>query len=129
MPREYTGINALEWASRAEELGAGEIVLTSVDREGTGEGYDMELVKAVTKNVSIPVIVHGGAGKKEDVFNVIKEGAADAVTIASLFHYEYITSRKSEAATQEEGNVEFLKNATGFKKSGNHHGRRAKKPI
>ena len=88
--REYTGIDVFEWANKVDELGAGEIVITSVDNEGTGEGYDKELVSKITDLVSIPVIAHGGAGRKEDVELVIKESGADAVALSSILHYDYI---------------------------------------
>lgn len=114
--REHTGIDVLEWAQRVDEMGAGEILLTSVDREGTGEGYDIELVRQVADAVSVPVIAHGGAGKKEDVSRVIKDGNADAVTIASILHYDYLKNNQSSAASEIEGNVEFLKAKRSFHK-------------
>ena len=108
--REFSGIEVLEWAKRVEELGAGEIVITSVDREGTGFGFDLELVKMVADNVSIPVIAHGGAGKKEDVLEVIKEGSASAVAIASILHYDSLSKDFADLGKRKEGNIEFLKN-------------------
>ncbi|MEM6804946.1 MAG: HisA/HisF-related TIM barrel protein, partial [Bacteroidota bacterium] len=112
--REYTGVNAIEWAKRVEELGAGEIVLTSVDQEGTGGGFDLELTQAISTAVSIPVIAHGGAGSKEDIAKVIKEGKADAVTFASVLHYDYIEKREATFETTSEGNTEFLKSGKRF---------------
>ncbi|MGZ3751818.1 MAG: imidazole glycerol phosphate synthase subunit HisF [Mucilaginibacter sp.] len=106
--REYTGIDVYEWAQKVNELGAGELVVTSVDREGTGEGYDLELISKISSLVSIPVIAHGGPGKKEHVVKAIKEANADAVAIASLFHYHFIKENVS-AVHPEEGNVQFLK--------------------
>lgn len=85
--RQQTGLDAYEWALRAAELGAGELLLTSIDREGTGRGFEVEFVRQVTKAVSIPVIACGGAGSPEHVAKVIEVGGADAVAIASLFHY------------------------------------------
>jgi len=81
----------VKFAQTAEEMGAGEILLTSVDRDGTFKGYDIELVKNVTKVVSIPVIASGGAGKCEDAYTVLKEGGAQAVACASIFHFTEIT--------------------------------------
>jgi len=107
--REYTGVEVFDWAKKVEALGAGEIVICSVDREGTGEGFDLELINKVASIVSIPVIAHGGAGSKEDVVKAINLGKADAVTVASILHYDYIQKNASEAATNLEGNVEFLK--------------------
>lgn len=82
------GIDAVEWAMKANELGAGEILLTSMDCDGTKDGYDLELTKTVSENVSIPVIASGGAGKKEHFYDALEYGKADAVLAASLFHYK-----------------------------------------
>ena len=82
------GIDAVEWAMKANELGAGEILLTSMDCDGTKDGYDLELTKTVSENVSIPVIASGGAGKKEHFYDALTEGHADAALAASLFHYK-----------------------------------------
>lgn len=81
------GIDAVEWAMKAEELGAGEILLTSMDCDGTKDGYDIELTRTISENVSIPVIASGGAGKKEHFYDALTEGKADAVLAASLFHF------------------------------------------
>lgn len=81
------GIDAVEWAMKAEKLGAGEILLTSMDRDGTKDGYDIELTRTISENVSIPVIASGGAGKKEHFYDALTEGKADAVLAASLFHF------------------------------------------
>lgn len=84
--REDTGIDALGWARRVVELGAGEILLNSIDRDGTGSGYDLELIRAVSTSVPVPVIASGGAGAPEQVVAAVLEGRADAVLLASLFH-------------------------------------------
>lgn len=81
------GIDAVEWAMRADSLGAGEILLTSMDCDGTKAGFDIELTKAVSENVSVPVIASGGAGSREHFLAVLTEGKADAALAASLFHY------------------------------------------
>lgn len=83
-----TGIDAVQWAVRAVELGAGEILLTSLDRDGTKDGYDLELTRAIAESVSVPVIASGGAGKLEDFYDAITIGKADAVLAASLFHFK-----------------------------------------
>ena len=88
--RVNTGIDALWWAKRAEELGAGEILLTSMDCDGTKAGYDVELTRAVSENAKIPVIASGGAGTLEHFLDVLREGKADAVLAASLFHFREI---------------------------------------
>ena len=82
------GIDAVEWARKADALGAGEILLTSMDCDGTKGGYDLELTRAIADQVSIPVIASGGAGTKEHFYDALTEGGADAVLAASLFHYK-----------------------------------------
>lgn len=89
--RKAAGIRALEWAKRVEALGAGEILLTSMDRDGTKDGFDIELTRAVSGQVSIPVIASGGAGKVEHFYDVLTEGRADAALAASVFHYKEMT--------------------------------------
>lgn len=85
--RERTGLDVIEWVKRGVELGAGEVLLTSVDREGTRKGFDLALVKAVTVEVSVPVIASGGMGKPKDLLEVVREGGADAVAMADILHY------------------------------------------
>lgn len=82
------GIDAVEWAMKANRLGAGEILLTSMDCDGTKAGYDLELTRTIAENVSIPVIASGGAGTKEHFYEALTEGKADAALAASLFHYK-----------------------------------------
>lgn len=89
--KEVTTIDAVEWCRRAEELGAGEILLTSVDRDGTNRGYDVELLRAVSSAVKIGVIASGGAGRVEDFRDAIESGGARAVLAASLFHDRVLT--------------------------------------
>lgn len=83
-----TGLDAIEWAIKANELGAGEILLTSMDCDGTKAGYDIELTRTIAEHVSIPVIASGGAGTKEHFYEALTEGKADAALAASLFHYK-----------------------------------------
>ena len=83
-----TGLDAIEWAVKANELGAGEILLTSMDCDGTKDGYDIELTRLIADNVSVPVIASGGAGTKEHFYEALTEGKADAALAASLFHYK-----------------------------------------
>jgi cyclase len=111
--REYTGIDVFKWAQQVAELGAGEIVITSVDNEGTGQGYDLDLISRITNLVGIPVIAHGGAGKTDHVINVLKSGNTSSAMISSLFHYHFIKENESVASTLE-GNVEFLNQKRNF---------------
>ena len=92
--REHTGMDVVEWARKGYELGAGEILLTSVDKEGTMKGFDVDLVRAVSDIVPIPVIACGGMGEKPDVVNVVKDGHADAVAMASVLHYNKMTIKE-----------------------------------
>lgn len=85
--REKTGLNVIEWAERVTELGAGEILITSIDREGTEKGYDIELIKKLSP-LPIPVIACGGAGKVEHIIDCIKYGKPDAISLASILHYK-----------------------------------------
>lgn len=114
--REFTGIEVLEWVRRVEELGAGEIMITSIDREGTGKGYDIELTRSVSQVVTIPVIASGGAGKIEHVGQVITDAEADAVAVASLLHYDFIRNNAADADNDHEGNISFLKSGKSFSK-------------
>ncbi|AYV57214.1 imidazole glycerol phosphate synthase subunit HisF [Leptospira kmetyi] len=89
--REKTGLDVIEWIKRGVSLGAGEILLTSVDREGTRKGFDVELIRAVTQEVSVPVIASGGMGKPEDLIEAVNYGQADAVAMADILHYNRST--------------------------------------
>ncbi len=97
------GMDAVEWAVRAESLGAGEILLTSMDCDGAKNGYDIELTKAVSSAVRIPVIASGGAGKKEHFLEALTEGGAEAVLAASLFHYKELEIREVKEYLREKG--------------------------
>jgi cyclase len=101
--RKATGIDAVEWAKKVEQLGAGEILLTSMDRDGTKEGYDIELTRSISQAVNIPVIASGGAGKLEHFAEVIKEADADAVLAASLFHYGELRIREVKEYLASQG--------------------------
>lgn len=89
--REHSNLDVIEWAKKGEQLGAGEIMLTSVDQDGTGKGFDVDLVKAVTEVVSIPVIASGGMGKLSDINTIVHEGSADAIAMANVLHYNKVT--------------------------------------
>jgi cyclase len=107
--REKSGREVDAWVAEAVRLGAGEILLTSVDQEGTGKGFDIELTRRIACAVDVPVIACGGAGSADDVRRVIIEGRADAVCLGSILHYHDLASMQ-QAEYAEEGNVEFLRN-------------------
>jgi cyclase len=94
--RTPTGLDAVEWAAKAVALGAGEILLTSMDRDGTKDGYDLELTAAVAAAVNVPVIASGGAGTLDHLAEVLRTGRADAVLAASIFHYGEYTVRQAK---------------------------------
>ena len=113
--RESTGINALDWANWATDLGAGELFVMSIDREGTGRGYDLELTRSIAAAVAVPVIASGGAGTLEHIAAAIVDGQADAVSLASMLHYSCAREFEfHDSAYSEEGNVQFLRGHTGF---------------
>jgi imidazole glycerol-phosphate synthase subunit HisF len=101
--RTPTGLDAVEWAGRAAELGAGEILLTSMDRDGTKEGFDLELTRAVTDSVNVPVIASGGVGTLAHLVDGVIEGGADAVLAASIFHFGEHTVAEAKAELERAG--------------------------
>src|SRR5207237_798851 len=98
-----TGLEAVAWARRVEELGAGEIVLTSMDADGTKAGYDLEMTLAVAEAVSIPVVASGGAGSPEHLYQALTAGRADAALAASIFHYNEYGIRATKQYLHEHG--------------------------
>ncbi|TWT65996.1 imidazole glycerol phosphate synthase subunit HisF [Allorhodopirellula solitaria] len=101
--RKPTGLQAVEWAKRVEELGAGEIVLTSMDADGTCDGYDIPITRAVSEAVSIPVVASGGAGCPDHLGEAIRDGKADAALAASIFHFGTYTISQTKERMQEMG--------------------------
>ncbi|MDR2017458.1 MAG: imidazole glycerol phosphate synthase subunit HisF [Syntrophobacterales bacterium] len=101
--RRPTGIDAIEWAVRMEKLGAGEILLTSMDRDGTKKGFDIQLTKAVSEATNIPVIASGGVGTLEHLYEGFVDGKADAVLAASIFHYKEFTVMDAKRYLKEKG--------------------------
>ncbi len=98
-----TGLDAVEWAKKAEKLGAGEILLTSMDADGTQKGYDLELTRAISEAVNIPVIASGGAGNLEHLYQALTTGKADAVLAASIFHYGKYSIRETKKYLRKKG--------------------------
>lgn len=101
--RTPTGKDVLSWAQQVEKLGAGEILLTSMDTDGTQSGYDISLTRKISEKVKIPVIASGGAGKLEHLAAVLQEGKADAALVASIFHYRYFTIPEAKAFLKKRG--------------------------
>ena len=110
--RERTGIDAFAWAQQAVDLGAGEILITSIDREGTRKGFDIDLMSKFTEAINVPVIACGGAGCLEDFAEVILASRVDAVCAASVFHYYYLDRQADAIKYSDEGNIEYLKNVS-----------------
>ena len=108
--RQKTGKDVFEWALEVAELGAGEILIVSIDREGTGKGFDVELTRRISQSVSIPVIACGGAGTRGHIYDVIHEGYADAVSVASIIHYNFIRHYEiDDSEFHSEGNIDYMK--------------------
>ncbi len=101
--RKPTGIDAIEWAKKVEKLGAGEILLTSMDCDGTKDGYDLTLTRTISEAVNIPVIASGGAGNLEHLFQAFTEGKADAVLAASIFHYGEYSIKEAKQYLKDKG--------------------------
>jgi cyclase len=101
--REATGLDVIEWAARVVELGAGELLVTSIDRDGTGAGFDTALLRAITDRVSVPVIASGGAAGPADFVAAVRDGGADAVLAASIFHRRIHSIASVKAAMVEAG--------------------------
>ena len=109
--RECSGRNVVEWVKQAVFLGAGEVLLASVDRDGTRQGYDLELIHAVSQGLAVPLIASGGCGKPEDAVEAVRAGA-DAVAVSSLLHYGAI-DRINSPGSHHEGNLEYLRGRRG----------------
>jgi cyclase len=113
--RDLIKMNPVDWAKKIEEMGSGEIFLTSVNKEGLKSGFDIEIIKKIAENVSIPVIAHGGAGNFMDIYNVIKSTSISGVSISGLFHYAFVRHSKS-IIKRSIGNYEFLNSIKKYKK-------------
>ena len=101
--RKETEVDAVEWAKKVEQLGAGEILLTSMDRDGTKDGYDLELTRTISEAVNIPIIASGGAGEPKHLLEAFKEGKADAALAASIFHYNQYPIKEVKKYLAENG--------------------------
>ena len=114
--RNRTGREVVSWAKEVEERGAGEILLTLVDREGTGDGLDMELIQQIYTKINIPLVVHGGIGRPEHALAIAEELPVSGIAIASILHYHYLETNRQVEGFEEEGNIEFLKSNRIFSK-------------
>ncbi|MBC7466804.1 MAG: imidazole glycerol phosphate synthase subunit HisF [Bdellovibrio sp.] len=114
--REHTGVEVFEWTKKVADLGAGEIVITSVDREGSGAGFDIELINQVSNLVSVPVVAHGGAGSVDDIIRVIRETKVNGIAVASIFHYYLLDKINTFGTSKDEGNTRFLSEKRTFSK-------------
>jgi cyclase len=114
--REETGKEVVNWAKQVESVGVGEILITSVDNEGTGDGFDYELINSISQEVKIPIIAHGGAQKKEDIQHLFQNTTVRSACISSILHYDAITNIPINPSInfEDEGNVEFLKSQKQF---------------
>ena len=113
--RTPMGLDAIQWAQRGEEMGAGELVVNSIDADGTKEGYEVDLTRLIAEAVTIPVIASGGGGKPEDLYNVLTEGKADAALVASMLHYgEYTVQEIKEYLAGRGIKVRMLKACTEY---------------
>ena len=112
--REETGIEVIQWARQIEELGAGELIITSVDREGTAEGFDIDLIKSISNVVNIPVIAHGGASTMSNIIDAVQTGNASALAIASIFHYASMKKLLHTNSDNTEGNNTFKNSGKNF---------------
>lgn len=117
--REVTGKDAYEWALEAVALGAGEILLTSIDREGTGKGFDLNLIQRIAEAVPVPVIACGGCGRFEHLIDALAIGKADAISAASIFHYHCLEHEIDANQYQDEGNIDFLRERVDLNIKGN----------
>lgn len=127
--REPTNVDAIDWAQRVVELGVGEILLTSINNEGMGSGYDLELIRRVSSRVNVPIIACGGAGRIGDFSRAVIEAGADAVSAASMFHYHYAKPKPERKTMQDTsnklrmgvdidaGNIDFLNHGYGGEKA------------
>lgn len=115
--RENTNLNVLDWVEKVQKIGAGEICLTSIDREGTKKGFDIELYNTIKKNLNVPLVAHGGAGSIEDIAEVFINANVDAVSIASILHYSYVQNTN---ISLNAGNTHFLRNVSKENKDTNY---------
>lgn len=127
--REPTSVDAIEWASQVEDLGVGEILLTSINREGMGTGFDLDLISRIARKVRVPVIACGGAGNAGDFAKAVIDAGADAVSAASVFHYHYAKPKPNQLTMQavgdalrmgkpiDAGNIDFLNRGYGGQKA------------
>ena len=118
--REYSGLEVEKWIKIVEEKGVGEILLTSIDNEGTGNGYNEDLIKLAYNKVKIPIIVHGGAQTPEDLTKIYEKYKIDSFCISSMVHYNFIKEKSIDNESYDIGNISFLKSKKNFKRFGQY---------
>mgnify|MGYP001166793196 FL=1 len=116
--RNFSNIKVIDWVKKINLIGAGEISITFVDNDGTGNGFDLPFIKKIESITNIPIVVHGGAGNINQILNLFKETQCDGISISSLFHYHYIFKFNNESSNKytDEGNIDFLMNKSSSKK-------------
>ncbi len=116
--RNFSGIKLLDWIKKIDKIGVGEICVTFVDNDGTGNGFNTEIVKKILKLTNIPIVIHAGAGNKKQIYELLIKTNCDGVSISSLFHYHYIHQLKKVLTNEysEEGNIDYLQNKIKLKK-------------
>lgn len=128
--REHTGVEIISWVKQIEDRGAGEILLTSIDNDGTGKGFDLDLINDVSRVVKIPVIAHGGAASSSHVIDCFKYSNVDAIAAASMLHYSEIKNNKIEDKMfYDEGNTDFLTSNKSYKMFGDENISKIKKHL
>ena len=128
--REHTGIDIVEWIKKVQDLGAGEIILTSIERDGTGKGFDLELISLISKEINIPLIVNGGPAELNDINQVMKIENIDGLALGSILHYSYIKNNTiANDDYNSEGNIDFITKNLNYNKFGNESIKSIKKYL
>jgi len=118
--REHTGINVFDWLKKIQDLGAGEVILTSIERDGTGKGFDIEFINMIKDNIKIPMLINGGAGDINDIKKMYNVEGIDGLALGSILHYSFVKKQSySEEHYHQEGNIDFIKKSSKYNKFGN----------
>jgi imidazole glycerol-phosphate synthase subunit HisF len=118
--REHTGVDIIDWIKKIQDYGAGEVIITSIERDGTGKGFDIELISKIKDEITIPLIINGGAGEFSDIEKIYNISGIDGVALGSILHYSFaIKQSYSDDHYNSEGNIDFVKTNTRYNKFGN----------